>query len=258
MADGSPTPTRRAATPRTRRLDLAAAGPAPEDLLRTALREAHPGATALVSSFGADSAVLLHMVARIDRTTPVLFLETGMLFPETLAYQRDLAADLGLTDVRLIRPEPADLAAADPDGTLNARDADGCCALRKTRPLDRALAGFEAWITGRRRAQARTRAGMARVEEEPGTGRVKLNPLADWGAADIRAYMDAHALPRHPLVARGYPSIGCAPCTSPVTEGEDPRAGRWRGREKTECGIHFDGTGRVRRAPSDPSDRLSG
>jgi len=221
-----------------------------EARLADVLLSAFPGGTALVSSFGADSAVLLHMVGRIAPATPVLFLETGMLFAETLAYQRDLADRLGLSDVRLIRPDPGDLAAEDPAGRLNESDPDACCALRKARPLARALGGFDAWITGRKRAQAATRAEMALFEAEAGTGRIKVNPLADWTAADLRAYRTRHALPPHPLEAKGYPSIGCAPCTTPVAPGEDPRAGRWRGRAKLECGIHFDGERWVRTPPA--------
>lgn len=202
------------------------------------------GDVALVSSFGADSVVLLHMAARIDRAVPVLFLETGMLFTETLAYQRDVAATLGLRDARVLRPEPEDLFLHDPDGDLHGRDPDLCCTLRKARPLERALHGFDAWVTGRRRAQSAGRSALPLFEADG--GRIKANPLAAWSAADLAAYMDAHALPRHPLVARGYPSLGCAPCTTRVAPGEDPRAGRWRGREKTECGIHFAGGAVVR------------
>jgi phosphoadenosine phosphosulfate reductase len=217
-------------------------------LLEDVIRHQYPGGVALVSSFGADSAVLLHMVAEIDPATPVLFQETGMLFPETLDYQRTLAARLGLSDLRLIRPDPEDLAADDPDGTLHRENTDGCCFLRKTLPLRRALAPFGAWITGRKRAQAATRAGLELFEEDRENGLLKVNPLAQWDGAMLRGYMRAQGLPAHPLVSRGYPSIGCAPCTSPVAEGEDPRAGRWRGEAKVECGIHFDGEKWVRGA----------
>ncbi|HSF96993.1 MAG TPA: phosphoadenylyl-sulfate reductase [Thermohalobaculum sp.] len=218
----------------------------PQVLLEDAIRHQYRGGIALVSSFGADSAVLLHMVARIDPATPVLFLETGMLFPETLDYQRGLATRLGLTDLRLIRPDPADLADDDPDGTLHRDNTDGCCFIRKTLPLRRALEPFGAWITGRKRAQAATRSGLELFEEDRENGCLKINPLAHWDAAAVRAYMDRHALPPHPLVARGFASIGCAPCTTPVRDGEDPRAGRWRGSAKVECGIHFDGEKWVR------------
>ncbi len=210
-------------------------------LLDDVIRHQYRHGVALVSSFGADSAVLLHMIAQIDRTTPVLFLETGMLFPETLTYQRELAASLGLTDLRLIRPDPADLANDDPDATLHRENIDGCCFIRKTLPLRRTLEPFGAWITGRKRTQAATRAGLELFEEDRENGLLKVNPLAHWDGAMVRGYMTEHALPPHPLVARGYPSIGCAPCTTPVREGEDPRAGRWRNQVKDECGIHFDG-----------------
>ncbi len=219
-------------------LDRAYATLEPQAVLREAIEHDFAGSIALVSSFGAESAVLLHMVAEIDPATPVLFLETGMLFPETLAYQRDLAARLGLTDLRLIRPDPAELAAEDPSGARHIYDVDGCCDLRKVRPLERALFPFDAWITGRKRRQSDTRANLA-VYEEDADGRVKINPLADWDATRIRAHMLAHDLPLHPLVSKGYPSIGCAPCTSPVAAGADPRSGRWSGLDKTECGIHF-------------------
>lgn len=206
--------------------------PAP-DFLRAAL--AQMGRTALVSSFGADSAVLLHMLARIDRDFPVIFIDTQMLFAETLVYQRDLAQALGLRNIITTAPR-----ALVPDD-LHQRDPEACCALRKTAPLEEALSGYSGWITGRKRHQAATRADLARAEWEPETQRIRLNPLADWDRAEISAYMDTHALPRHPLVARGFPSIGCAPCTTRVAAHEDPRAGRWRGAEKTECGIHFIG-----------------
>ncbi len=221
----------------------------PEVLLEDVIGQQYPGSVALVSSFGADSAVLLHMTARIDPATPVLFLETGMLFPETLAYQRELAARLGLRDVRLIRPDEAELAGDDPDGTLHRENPGACCFLRKTLPLRRVLAPFGAWITGRRRLQAATRAGLELFEEDRENGLLKVNPLAHWDGVAIRSYMDRHGLPRHPLVARGYASIGCAPCTTPVRPGEDPRAGRWRGSAKVECGIHFDGETWVRTGP---------
>ncbi len=204
-------------------------------VMQGALRDA--GNIALVSSFGAESVVLLHMTAVIERRTPVLFIDTEMLFTETLVYQAEVAERLDLRNLRIIRAD--DIAARDPDGTLHQRNTDACCALRKTEPLNRALAGFDGWITGRKRFQSGTRAALEFFEVEDGTGRIKVNPLAHWAPEDVRAYMEENRLPRHPLVARGYPSIGCAPCTSPVAEGEDPRAGRWRDQNKDECGIHF-------------------
>lgn len=207
---------------------------------------AFPGQVALISSFGADAAVLLHMAATIDRAFPVLMLETGMLFPETLAYQRALADRLGLTDIRNLHPDTADLAQRDPDGSLHRRDADACCGLRKIRPLQKALTGFAVTVSGRKRFQTGSRAALEVFEADE--DRLRVNPLAGWSAQELRDYMSVHALPLHPLVGQGYPSIGCAPCTTPVGRGEDPRAGRWRGTDKTECGIHFGADGRIRRA----------
>ena len=206
-------------------------------LLRLAIVDLFPGKIALVSSFGADSAVLLHMIAQIDAKTPVVFIDTGQLFPETLAYRESLADHLGLLDIRSVGPDKAEVAATDPDHFLWSSDPDRCCATRKVNPLAEGLAPFEAWITGRKRYQGATRATLALFEAEG--GRIKVNPLAKWDSTMLSAYLDRYELPRHPLVAKGYPSIGCVPCTSGVRPGEDPRAGRWRGRGKTECGIHL-------------------
>ncbi len=205
-------------------------------VLRMCIQDLYPGRIALVSSFGADSAVLLHMVSTIDRATPVIFVDTGHLFPETLAYRDELAALLGLTDVQAASPSEEDLAAEDPDAFLWSSDPDRCCTVRKVQPLGRAVAGYEAWITGRKRFQSDTRASLPLFEAEG--ERTKINPLAGWDATRLLAYLDAHDLPRHRMVAKGYPSIGCIPCTSAVRPGEDARAGRWRGKSKTECGIH--------------------
>ncbi len=196
------------------------------------------GRIALVSSFGAESAVLLHMASRIDRHLPVILLDTGKLFPETLSYRDTLVARLGLTDVRSARPEPARIAEFDPAGTLWRQDPDSCCWQRKVEPLDAALQGFDAWITGRKRHQTAHRQNLAPIEDGP-DGRVKINPLAFWDEAAIERYFAAHALPRHPLQAHGYASIGCATCTRAVGAGADSRAGRWVGHGKTECGIHM-------------------
>ena len=211
------------------------------------------GALAFVSSFGADSAVLLHMVSRIDPGLPVLFLETGKLFPETLRYREELCAHLGLTDVRIIRPIEQDLARADPDGMLHRAAPDTCCYVRKTLPLESALEPFAAWITGRKRFQTATRANLPLFEEDS-AGRIKVNPLASWERKDLSEYMRRHRLPAHPLVAQSYLSIGCAPCTSKIAAGEDERAGRWRGTEKDECGIHIVGGRMVRSAKLVASD----
>ncbi|WP_170439382.1 phosphoadenylyl-sulfate reductase [Ruegeria arenilitoris] len=207
------------------------------DVMHGALEEA--GNLALVSSFGAESVVLLHMAAVVDKATPVLFIDTMMLFAETLEYQHEVSERLGLKNVQIIRADDEDIQREDPYGALRLRDMDACCNLRKTFPLQRALAGYEGWITGRKRFQSGTRATLEFFEVEDGTGRIKVNPLAHWAPQDVRAYMEENRLPRHPLVAKGYPSIGCAPCTSPVNDGEDPRAGRWRDQNKEECGIHF-------------------
>ncbi len=207
-------------------------------LLAEAILRDYRGRIALVSSFGAESVVLLDMVATIAPSTPVLLNETGMLFPETLEYQRTVSQQLGLSNVQLVRPTRQRLAAVDPDDMLHRFDTDACCNLRKREPLKRALAPFDAWITGRKRFQNSLRAELEPVERDD-DGKMKINPLAGWDAQDLNDYIERHDLPRHPLVAQGYPSIGCEPCTSRVAPGEDPRAGRWRGSEKTECGIHY-------------------
>jgi phosphoadenosine phosphosulfate reductase len=225
----------------------------PLAMLQADLREAHPEVIlrtaaklygdrlALVSSFGAESAVLLHMVSRIDPDIPVLFLDTGMLFGQTLDYRRQLAARLGLIDVRDLRPRFEDIAVTDPGADLWKTDTDACCHVRKVLPLDLALADFDAWITGRKRFQGGGRLRLPVVEAAD--GKVKFNPLANWTRTELEAYASHHDLPPHPLVAAGFPSIGCWPCTSPAEEGGDSRSGRWAGSQKTECGIH------VARAP---------
>ncbi|GLS19252.1 phosphoadenosine phosphosulfate reductase [Labrys miyagiensis] len=206
-----------------------------QDILKAAL-SLYGGRIALVSSFGAESAALLHMVAEIDRSTPVIFLDTGRLFSQTLLYRNELARRLGLTDLRTAKPRAALVQQEDPDRLLAYRDPDMCCWIRKVDPLDTALEPFSAWITGRKRHQAATRAALKPFEAE--SGRIKVNPLAGWTTQDVTDYLDRYDLPPHPLVADGYPSIGCMPCTSRVAEGEDARAGRWRGKGKIECGIH--------------------
>jgi len=196
---------------------------------------------ALVSSFGAESVVLLHLAAQLKPDLPVLFLDTAMLFGQTLDYRRSLAAKLGLTQVKDLRPAFTDLATADPDTKLWQTDTEACCHVRKVLPLDRALEGYEAWITGRKRFHGGDRVSLPVVEAAD--HQIKFNPLANWGKAELDAYMVVHNLPAHPLVAQGFPSIGCWPCTQAVENDEDIRAGRWAGSEKSECGIH------VARAP---------
>jgi phosphoadenosine phosphosulfate reductase len=206
------------------------------EMLRRLFDEPPYDDLALVSSFGAESAVLLHMVSQIDKSVPLIFINTQKIFGETLAYRDELAERLGFTDMRVYRPDPYLLAQKDATSLRWSYDPDGCCDLRKVEPLRRALAPFDAWISGRKGFQGKTRSALPRFEEDE--GRLKINPLADWNKARLDAYFEEHKLPRHPLEAQGYPSIGCAPCTSQVQAGEDPRAGRWRGWDKTECGIH--------------------
>ena len=206
------------------------------EMLAQVLTRDLPGQVSIVSSFGTESAVLLHMAALADRDIPVIFIDTLKLFPETLTYRDTLVKRLGLTNVQTFEPDPDALAARDPKGLLWSHTPDACCAVRKVDTLARALTGVTAWISGRKAFQAPTRNGIPLFEAAD--GRLKINPLATWSKADLDAYFDAHDLPRHPLESEGYPSIGCMPCTSVVQAGEDPRAGRWRGWDKTECGIH--------------------
>ena len=208
-----------------------------ETLVRAVVHRIFPGKIAVVSSFGAESAVLLHIVASVDPSVPVIFLDTGKLFDETLRYRDTLIERLGLTDVRSVQPDPKTLATLDPDGKLWRTDPSLCCWHRKVEPLDAALEGFEAWITGRKRFQGGKRNELELIESGA-DGRTKVNPIAFWGEEDIAAYFKTHELPPHPLVSQGYRSIGCAVCTRPVRPGEPQRAGRWAGSGKTECGIH--------------------
>jgi phosphoadenosine phosphosulfate reductase len=211
-------------------------------ILELALTGEFKGKTAVVSSFGAESAVLLKLVSDIDPNTPILFLNTGKLFGETLRYRDRLQDMLGLGDVRSLSPSLAERNAKDPEGTLWSKNADACCDFRKTIPLSRALEPFAAQITGRKRFQTRERADMQPVEYFD--GRYRFNPLWQWDLHQLEAFTERNNLPRHPLVEDGYPSIGCMPCTRRVQAGEDYRAGRWSGTDKDECGIHLtDGGG---------------
>ena len=214
------------------------------EMLRSVLGDKLLGEVAVVSSFGAESAVLLHLLAAVDKAIPVIFLETNKHFPETLAYRDELVAHLGLTNLLIVEPDMDLIAKKDENGLRWSWDPDGCCEIRKVQPLARALAAFDASISGRKGFQSATRAGLPRfeIDHTDAEGRLKFNPLASWSQADIEAYMVEQALPRHPLVEQGYPSIGCAPCTSKVAPGEDPRSGRWKGWDKVECGIHVPGS----------------
>lgn len=207
------------------------------DLLDAAIHDLFPGRIALVSSFGTEAAVLLHLIAEVDRATPVLFVDTDKLFGETLRYRDRLVARLGLTDVRTLAPDPVRAAEVDPEGALWYANPDLCCRIRKVEPLAAGIEGFDAWISGRKRFQAATRTAIPLFEAEG--ARIKVNPLAGWMPNDLAAYAATHDLPPHPLVEQGFRSVGCMPCTSRVAPGEDDRAGRWRGSDKVECGIHF-------------------
>ena len=200
------------------------------------LRDPALGRLAMVSSFGADSAVLLHQIATHNPDLDVIFIDTGKHFAETFEYVDILEAELGLRSIRHIKPDPKLVVAEDPEHGLWQKNPDLCCMLRKTFPLQDALSNYDSWITGRKRFQGSTRAALPFFERDG--DHVKLNPLAKWSAEDIVTYAKKHNLPRHPLVAQGYLSIGCAPCTRAVMPGEDPRAGRWSGKNKIECGIH--------------------
>ena len=219
------------------RLNARFAGKDAKTVLREVIENELMGRLALVSSFGAESAILLHMVSEIDRHLPVVFLDTGKLFGETKRYRDKLIERLELTDVRNIYPDPRLVKDRDAKGMLWQSNKNMCCFIRKVEPMERALRGFDGWITGRKRFQASTRENLPLFEMDE--DRIKMNPLAGWGRQEIQTYMDAFDLPAHPLVAEGYRSIGCMPCTDKVEAGEDERAGRWRGSEKVECGIHL-------------------
>lgn len=218
------------------RLDRDLSHASPAQIVEAALNAVGREQLAVVSSFGTESAALLKVVADVDPATPVVFLDTGWLFAETLAYRDTLIATLGLRDVRSIRPLADDLAQHDPDDELWFSDPDACCRIRKVEPLKRALSPFKAWINGRKRFQGGARAIIPVVEDDG--ARLKFNPLANVSAEDIAAIYALAKLPAHPLAASGFRSVGCMPCTSRATADEDSRAGRWRGRGKTECGIH--------------------
>ena len=215
-------------------------GNEPAEMMETVIRDDMIGELAVVSSFGTESAVLLHMIASVDPAVPVLFLDTGKHFPETLTYRDMLVARFGLANLIILTPDNAALATKDETGLRWSYDPDGCCEIRKVKPLETALARFDASITGRKGFQSSTRNGLPRFEVDG--DRLKINPLANWKKERLDAYFEDYDLPRHPLEGRGYPSIGCAPCTSKVAKGEDPRSGRWKGWDKTECGIHSDVT----------------
>ena len=225
-----------AARPSAEELDRALRDASPAEIIATALKTIGRDKLALVSSFGTESATLLKVMADVDPAIPVMFLDTGWLFEETLAYRDTLIATLGLKDVRSIKPAEETLSREDPDRDLWFSDPDACCRIRKVEPLARALKPFDAWLNGRKRFQGSSRAGIPVVEDDG--ARLKFNPFANVSREELEAIFARAKLPRHPLVASGFLSVGCMPCTSRTAEGEDERAGRWRGRAKTECGIH--------------------
>jgi phosphoadenosine phosphosulfate reductase len=218
------------------RLDRELSDASPAQIIVAALRAVGREQLAVVSSFGTESAALLKVVADVDPAIPIVFLDTGWLFAETLAYRDTLIAALGLRDVRSIQPLAGVLTRDDPDSELWFSDPDACCRIRKVEPLKRALSPFAAWINGRKRFQGGARAIIPVVEDDG--ARLKFNPLANVSPEDIAAIYALSKLPAHPLMASGFRSVGCMPCTSRATADEDSRAGRWRGRGKTECGIH--------------------
>jgi phosphoadenosine phosphosulfate reductase len=217
-------------------LDRELRGASPAEIIATALRTVGREHLALVSSFGTESAALLKVMTEVDPAIPVLFLDTGWLFEETLAYRDTLIAVLGLRDVRSIKPLEETLSREDPERELWFSDPDACCRIRKVEPLQRALAPFRGWINGRKRFQGGLRAAIPTVEEDG--ARLKFNPFANTSREEIEAIYRQAKLPPHPLASSGYLSVGCMPCTSRTSPDEEMRAGRWRGRAKTECGIH--------------------
>ncbi len=222
--------------PPAEELDRALRDRSPAAGIAAALQAVGRERLAVVSSFGTESAALLKVMADVDPAIPVIFLDTGWLFEETLAYRDTLIARLGLRDVRSIKPLEETLSREDPDRELWFSDPDACCGIRKVEPLARALAPFSAWINGRKRFQGGLRAAIPVVEEDG--IRLKFNPFANISRQEIEAIYAAAKLPPHPLAASGFLSVGCMPCTSRTSPDEDARAGRWRGRPKTECGIH--------------------
>lgn len=215
-----------------------------QTILRAAILREWSGQITYVSSFGAESAVMLALIADVDPNLPIVFLETGMHFPQTLTYRDTLIERLGLTNVRNIEPDEAERERDDVANSLWKSDPDACCTLRKVRPLEPALKGYQAWITGRKRFHGGERLSLP-VFEKSGD-RFKVNPLASWTQADVDRFFDQRDLPRHPLVAQGFPSIGCWPCTMPASDPDNIRSGRWIGRDKSECGLHVEKAERPR------------
>lgn len=220
----------------------------PQKALQACVERIVPGEICVVSSFGTESAIILHMVSRIDPDIPVLFIDTGKLFEETLTYRDELATRFGLKNIQTLHPNPDHLKADDPDGNLHQTKPDLCCHVRKTLPLIQALRPYKVWVSGRKRYHGAGRTQLDRIEIQD--GKLKFNPLYNWDAPQLRDYAHQHDLPDHPLLKENYLSVGCLPCTVAVTsENNDPRAGRWPGQDKTECGIHIDADGTIKRQP---------
>ena len=209
-----------------------------QTILRASIVREWPEKLTYVSSFGAESAVMLALIADVDPDLPIVFLETGMHFPQTLDYKEEITERLGLTNVIDVQPNATEQKILDPTNTLWKSHTDACCALRKVRPLEPALKGYNAWITGRKRFHGGARLNLPVFEHA--ADRFKVNPLAGWTQNDVDQFFEYRALPKHPLVAQGYPSIGCWPCTKPAADPSDIRSGRWSGQDKTECGLHIE------------------
>jgi phosphoadenosine phosphosulfate reductase len=225
-----------ASLPPADELDRVLREASPQEVISAALKTVGRDRLSLVSSFGTESAALLKVMADVDPAIPVIFLDTGWLFEETLAYRDTLIGKLGLRDVRSVKPTEETLSREDPERELWFSDPDACCRIRKVEPLSHALKPFAGWINGRKRFQGGLRAAISVVEEDG--ARLKFNPFANVSREEIAAIFGRANLPQHPLVASGFRSVGCMPCTSRTAPNEDERAGRWRGRGKTECGIH--------------------
>lgn len=231
-------------TERLKRINDELRGASAQTILRASILREWQDELTYVSSFGAESAVMLALIADVDPDLPIVFMDTGMHFPQTLDYKEELIERLGLSNVRDIPPAEDERLIEDPKNTLWKTDPDACCALRKVRPLEPALEGFNAWITGRKRFHGGAR--MSLPVFEFAADRFKVNPLASWTQDDVQDYFNRRQLPKHPLVAQGYPSIGCWPCTKPAEDPSDIRSGRWAGQDKTECGLHVDKAERPR------------
>jgi phosphoadenosine phosphosulfate reductase len=208
-----------------------------EDVLRLAVDRYAPRIV-LTCSWQKQSSILVHMLSDIAPETRIVELDTGLLFPETYDTRARLIERYGLHLERVLPEQTVAEQAAAHGPRLWEREPDRCCALRKVAPLERALDGMDAWITGIRRSQSATRAGARKLQVDPRRGVVKVQPLVDWSDDDCWRFIMRHRIPYNPLHDMGYPSVGCVPCTRPVTAGEDERAGRWAGTGKTECGLH--------------------